>query len=727
MVMVCALAACGKHAASSHDGGTGADADVMMPDAGSVTPSCSGHVGFPGLPLANPFTQIPTSFQGLSDEAVGDLDGDGILDLLITETNALFVAKGRGDGTFEPGTLYVASPASVTYAIHVADVNGDGKSDVVVANTQYNTIGVFLNQGGGVLAAPATYAAGTEPEYLDLGDLNGDGYPDVAVMDGDTATPQIRVLLNDKAGGFGTSTTYSGASFEGGIVVKDVNGDGKPDVIAGGDSAVSVYINQGTGALAQPVSYSLPFQTALAVGDVTGDGKPDIVARAGSLTEVMEPVSVLANNGDGTFAAHVDYPAGQRGEFLKVVDLDGDGRDDVVTDDLNDSSVLVLHSEGSGGLAAPVAYYAKPDVLAVGDVNGDRKPDILSGYQGVQILLNHGDGTFPGEFELVGGNTGPTSSFGGLAVFDADRDGHVDLLLGRLQSWDMFPGNASGDFGAPRTVPIAGAAPIPADLNGDDWPDLVMAAANQNIAVYLNDGTGNYGAAHTSSAPAYRTTLRLADVNRDGKEDLVSAISSPSSNSVDIQLGDGTGAFAAPVVYPSPQAYALAVGDLDHDGWPDAVVGTRQLQIATLLNQKNGTFGAGGTVDIEADDGYLAIADLNHDGKPDVVTPSHVLLGNGDGTLQAPTRVADYALRGLGMPMVLADLDGDQNLDLVAAAGQDVYVLYGRGDGTFAPPLMYMTAGAVSLQVLDVDGDQRPDIVTGSNDGVSVLRNTCTP
>ena len=327
---------------------------------------------------------------------IADFDGDGKRDVAVANycndaqcdgPGSVTVMLGNGDGTLRPGVSYDTGLAS--QAVTTADLNHDGKPDLVVPNYGDNTISVLLNNGNGTFAPAVSYATGTAPSYVAVGDFNGDGKLDLAVTN--TGDASVLILIGDGHGAFASGGTYPVVAGPFSVAAGDVDGDGKLDLVVPneGDTVVSVLRGNGNGTFQAAVNYqvgSAPY--SVAVADFDGDGKLDIVtANLGD-----NDASVLLNRGDGTFRNAVNYAVGSFPAFVVVADLNRDGIPDLAVANYADNTLSVLRGNGDGTFLAAAGFDAGAGPLAVaaGDLNGDGAPDLaVADYEaGVTILLS---------------------------------------------------------------------------------------------------------------------------------------------------------------------------------------------------------------------------------------------------------------------------------------------------------------------------------------------------
>jgi hypothetical protein len=354
--------------------------------------------------LFGPATNYATG-SGPNDVAVGDLNGDGIPDLVLPDHpgNTVSVLLGKGDGTF--GSKKDLAAGETPNHVALGDLNGDGRLDFAVDNNFAGSVSVFLNQGSATFKR-TDYSPGIGLNTtIALGDLNGDGHLDIVV--GDYSNSKVVVLLNNGDGTFTSKSPFSvpGSNTEV-IALGDLNNDGKLDlaVTYHNSAVVSVLLGNGNGTFGTGTNYARgagPQGFGLALGDVNGDGHLDIVtANTQDSNSNNSSLSVLLNHGDGTFAPHTDYAVGNRPRAVALGDLNGDGHLDIISaNEANgDVSVLLGHGDGTFGPKTDYVVGGGAVGVALGDLNGDGKLDAVTADASVNmvsVLLNTSSTTLP--------------------------------------------------------------------------------------------------------------------------------------------------------------------------------------------------------------------------------------------------------------------------------------------------------------------------------------------
>ncbi len=321
-----------------------------------------------------------------------------------------------GDGTLAAKVDYAT--AAYPNAVALGDLNGDGMLDIVTAggDSSRGTVSVLLGTGEGTFAAKVDYTTGNGPSSVALRDLNGDGKLDLVVASG--AANTVSVLLGTDDGKFAPKVDNPGRGNPSSVVVSDLNGDGKLDLMTANQdtNVVSVLLGTGDGKFdAGPNCSTGGSPRAVTLGDVDGDGNLDLV----TANYDVGTVSVLLGTGDGRFAAKVDYATGERPSWVALGDLNGDGKLDLAAATYAgfSSTVSVLLGTGGGKFAAKVDYTtgglvndANPPSafsVALGDLNGDGKLDLVTANWStstVSVLLGTGGGKFAAKVDYPAGH-----------------------------------------------------------------------------------------------------------------------------------------------------------------------------------------------------------------------------------------------------------------------------------------------------------------------------------
>ena len=720
--------------------------------------------------FTTPVSLTPTGAIEADAIFVGDLNGDGKDDILLVHPyaapgNTLIQAwLSNGDGTFtasSQGTIGVTTNGFVWATL--ADVNADGKLDVVLADgdTPNGNIWTALGNGDGSFQTPTAVAftgalypgpvTGAPGNPMVFADFNGDGKLDFAGAS--ASTNQVTVYLCTSATspctsyGTGTELTTSNATYDSCFLAGGVLKTGSPgDLVSANcdDNNVTVYVNNGTGTFAPGVYYTVEGgPIGVTIADVgAGSGNNSIVSSCFRSADIK----VSLGNGDGTVQTpSIGYVTGGAPLVPPLVaDFSGDGTPDVVLPD-NEFSFVYLQGYGDGSFRSGVNYYAAPGggvaaagfTIASGDFNGDGIPDFVIGNGPVEpnaqpnysvtVFLSNANGTLnPG---VNYSNSAFTSySLQHVAVADFNGDGKLDIAAadnfnGVVQ---IFTGNGDGTFTVGATYPsdtAAGPNPVGlvvGDFNGDGKPDLAVInnfgnpAATADVGILLNNGNGGFNTVVPYPLSTVATELASAALRGTGKAlDLIVPLygtSTTAGSAVAILLGKGDGTFGTEtdvpltntgVKNPYLNPYDVAVGDLNGDGKADLAV---TIEDQTHFNQ--------------------GIA---------------VVFGNGDGTFQAnpvlwsttnQNPAQDVPLPGY---VQIADMNNDGIPDLVYSNSEfsTVGILYGEGGtnyGQFYAPVEFPAdRWAWGLALADMYGDGATDVVVSGNSfdfsGAAVLFN----
>jgi uncharacterized protein (DUF2141 family) len=633
-------------------------------------------------------------------------------------------------------------------SIASGDFNGDGHADLVVANTESDDVSVLLGDGHGAFQSHVDLATGANPVSVAVGDFNGDGHLDIVTANAGTAggLGSVSVLLGNGAGGFAIHVDFVAGISPSSIALADFNGDGRLDVVVAnsGSNDVLVMLGDGAGGFASTTHYPAGrTPKAVVVGDLDEDGNLDIAVGDLNLAETHGDVSVLLGDGLGGFGASTQFNVESRPYALAIGDVNGDGHLDLVFADGN--KVCIVLGDGTGGLFHPtVIAEQSANSAAIGDLNADGIPDLIVTHTAysyeyyvpeVSVRLGHGAGAF-GPSLVFSAGAQPRA----VALGDWNGDGRLDLATANSYSdtVSVLVGDGTGGFvDVASSVRTEGASVMAAcDLNGDGVLDLVTGFYTYDKfpgygSTLLGNGLGAFGDQSLFSVGVQSVALAYGDFNGDGKLDLATADYANGQGQASVMLGDGTGHFRPPKHYnASSGSYAIATNDLDGDGKLDLVVanfdgGT----LSVLLGHGDGAFAPHTEFSVGSFDAYpnwVSIGDLNHDGQPDVVTANFgggisVMLGNGHGAFRPPQA---YAPGAATYSVALGDLNGDGNIDAVAAAiyRGTVLVLLGDGAGGFGSAANIVVGNnPLVVALVDLDGDGKLDVAVGCEGNVCVL------
>jgi hypothetical protein len=524
-----------------------------------------------GMRIASVFSFLSMVFtlsaQNVPQAAQSQPAGPGIERFLATPhgtTDSGLLPMTTANPLFFPVVVYNSSLTSYYRSVAAADLNGDGKFDVVAANegtyqtvSQDGWVDVFLGNGDGTLQSPVSFdAGGTYAESVKIVDLDGDGKPDLVITSacasgtsgvGCSSEGVVGILMGKGDGTFKAVVTYgSGGSGYGGseVVVADVNGDGKPDLLvssaepignpvnSSGPGVVAVLLGNGDGTFQPAVPYSSGGYAASSVtlADVNGDGKPDLIVGNACVTACNDStaegtVGVLLGNGNGTFQPAVSYDSGGvLTVSVAVADVNHDGKLDILTANCGpwfcgpgspggNAGVLLGNGDGTFQAAVPYAAANAPDGIVGTDVNGDGKPDLVISNWGtvdagtnagtISVLLGNGDGTFQPVSSYSSGN-GEADS---IAVVDLNHDGWPDLVVGTYSGLAVFLNVGKHIFSA--TTLAASLDPSVINQLVTFTATVSLTSGNPAGKVIFSDGSTVLGTARLSHGSALFSTSSL--------------------------------------------------------------------------------------------------------------------------------------------------------------------------------------------------------------------------
>ena len=697
--------------------------------------------------------------------AVGDFNGDGKADLVIAsgfQASTMGILLGNGDGTFQARVNFTLP--SMAYSVSVGDLNSDGKADLVFGGGS-GSVYVVLGNGNGTFGTPVSYSAGPSPQSVALGDFNGDGKLDIAAVDNNSFYP-LAILSGN---GNGTFQPAASSSLQhGSLLAADFNGDGKLDLlVSNGNSGVIALAGNGDGTFATATSYLVPSGSfaSLGIADFNGDGKADIAVG----NYFNNNVSILLGGAMADLAISVNHGNGlTQGQIGAAYNITVGNVGDLPTID----AVRVSDSFPPGLTATAIAGDGWTCTLAT--LSCTRFDVLIPGasYPAIKITLNvpnNVSGSVTNSVAVTGGGDGNPANNTAVDTTTARASSTIALTsapnpsvlgqalvltttvnagsTGKVTFYDATAGSAtvlglatlSGTQATLTTKLLpSGSRSIFARYDGDNnYGPSVSAIVTQVVNAASTNGYQPPLTFHTGLAAS---SIAVADLNGDGKLDLITG--NATDHSISVLLGNGDGSFKTAVTYPvgGTNNGAVAVGDLNGDGKVDVLVPNSNFPSAAgyglfvLFGNGDGTLQTAVGRTPNGNYATVKIADLNQDGILDVVAgdgsahAAYALLGNGDGTFQSALTVPLTGDNFIGQEYwAVTDLNHDGYPDVIvpnAGAAQPVGVFLGNGDGTFRaaayyPGLPYQyTDGLVAG---DFNGDGKPDIAMLYWIGVGVL------
>ncbi len=629
------------------------------------------------------------------------------------------LTQSQSQASFPLGPVYGA-----------ADFNGDGRTDFLI--TTYDTAGsvtiaaLMLQNSDGSFTQKNVPSVPVSPTGTRIADLNGDGKADIVTViaaqadvdHGDPLGPATLVISFGNGDGtfrVQAPVTLSGDVQQPSVLVTDLNHDGMPDIVAQsadqyGEAYIQTFLNSGNGVfrIGSPFA-QITTGTLLVAGDFNGDGFADIAINNSYETEI------LLGKGDGSFIAGSTY------NLSPIVagagDLNGDHHLDLVVATSSNTRILLGKGDGTFTLGAtldtsfgtnPVNVSADnpvvPEEVYVGDLNADGKVDVAvatvsnTGAAATEYL-GAGNGTFAnGKAFNIGGAFASVPAPASFADFN--RDGHMDLITMKSNTgYAIAYGTSDGGFDAPAIAQAPNSESIAkGDFNGDGIEDVAVVdepicvtCTGASVRIFPGTGKGYFAAPTTYSIPVNWGAVAAGDVNGDGRVDLVVTRSAAllksdsrhkySTPDVSVLLGRGDGTFETPLNYTLLGAPAAS------------------------------TFSPS-----------VYLVDVNRDGKLDLVGDWGTALGKGNGQFNKPIALPS----NLGAIMALApgDFDGSGSAGLAVASvtydpaahsfglPANIYVLSSNGEGSFQINAQHSVSGVVnSLVTADINGDGLSDIL----------------
>lgn len=657
---------------------------------------------------------FPATGNNHEDAATADFDGDGKLDFVITNSlgsNSISVFRNTTTGSaisFFAKSDYVVDNGP--YLVAIGDLDGDGKPDIVTANNGSNTISVFRNIStpGNILFTPRTdLTVGTNPYGLAIGDLNGDGKPDIVVTTQGSSS-SLLVLKNNSTTGtilLGPATPYG--SIAGPFVVSlgDLDGDGKLDLVANSAGSNSVIVMKNTSTISdisflsgQESFFVGNYPVCVSIADLNGDGLPDIITS----NRFSNNVSCLKNTSSGgtlTFDSRVDYPVNADPIYVAVGDLDGDSKPDIISANSSSTNISILRNI-IGSNIAPVINSFSP----TSGINGTNVTILGSNFNGVSKV-----------------------KFGGVEAssFTVDSTTGITAIVGPGASGDL---SVTSSFGTATSPGFTFNGPIITSFT----PTFGVAGTTVSITGVNFDSTTKVTFGGTSAS----SFLVNSPTN------ITATVGVGSSGSVSVTTANGiatlSGFTYGPPVINSFTPLSGEIGSVvniqgsnfDSTSSNNIVFfgAVKATVISSSTTQLNVIVPVGATyqpisVTTNKLTGYSSIPFITTfiSDSPHITTNSFSIAANyGTGTYPSNISVSD-----------LND-DGKPDIISVNAVGNNISILKNLSSpGTFAFSRIDFSTGTdpKGIAIGDLNGDGKPDIVisnfnSGNASTISIFRNT---
>jgi hypothetical protein len=675
---------------------------------------------------------------------IADVDDDIWPDLLVANigSSTLSLYRGGEGRTFAPAESIALAPRSWPSAIAVADLDGDGRRDIIFDDGELDEVTVLLALVGGGFGEPKRNPSLAGLRTFDVRDIDGDEFLDVLIKEFDT--PRASILWGIGDGTFERADIAVGA-YGNRALIEDLDLDGRFDFVVHERGDLIVVRGLGGRRFAVPPRIdSRDGPVRPVVGDIDGDGALDVAVSAAGGSSVH----VLWGLGNGELGRGPRATTDRFPVDVVVIDLDGDRLLDIVAVSIAESSVSIVRHTAPRSFGARETYNLSAGGLGVRAAHVDSDPhmDLVVVTRGpIHILRGRGDGTFE-EAASIEVSASPTCC-GALAVVDIDGDSFADIAYG-VSLPDgahvaLRDGSGDGSFGGESFIPTGGREIRDldvVDLNGDALLDIVVAhETSMDVTVLLGDETGGFRTGERYETREGMHAVVVADIDLDGVRDLAFRFRA----SIGVRRGLGDGRFGAEHRFAAAgSAGGIAAGDFDGDGDDDlAVSGDESVAVHRNLSGRRSAedCDASGVPD-ECELASGVLVDLNENGRPDACENDCDLNGVPDEEDLATGELEDCDLNGIpdlcdtagggaddvndnGVPdtcevkscRVPGDCTQNGRLELADAVcifgtlflGNPGEFPCGNGDASSAP----------NLRLLDWQADGRIDI----SDGVAVL------
>ena len=679
--------------------------------------------------------------------SVYDLKHDGKLEIIVAliGQGSILVFSEYSTAAFDNEIHYSMDSPPQPYSANVADFNGNNQIDIVVGNTGLDQLEILFDFYMNTNENKLIYSLDTNafPRHVITCDFNNDGHTDIINVN--TNLNSISLIEGYGDGTFGEQVKYSTGTKSSPyfIASQDLNNDSRIDLVIaneGGDN-IGIYYGFNFNSFQDQMIYqpadphSNPMAVALSY--FNDDQYLDIVT---ALPDTAT-LGILFGNGDGTFSEMItcfSFESTVSPWGIATNDLNNDSHADLVVGDTALNMIYILFGDGTGSFQFAFSYStgdgSYPIGVDINYLNNDSLLDIAvvnAFTNNVLIFFGNTDGSFVQGADL---STGDQSSPNSIQTIDLNNDKLIDILVANmdLNSVGVFYGLGDGKYEEQATSSIEiGSLPIGTavgDFNQDNQLDIVTINWNGNgISILLGypNKTFSSPTSFSTGQGSSPSAIKIRDMNNDEYLDIIVSLYGTSNVVVFYGLGDGTFLLGKLQSTGTNSAvWALDVGDFNSDSYFDIVVANMQTKnIGIFISDNFDPFGSLTTY--STGDGSqphsVAIADCNNDHRMDIIVTKYGT--NSIGIFLAAADVGryndmiDYSTGTDSAPygVTTTDLNNDGNIDIIVANSgtNEILILLGHGNGSFADGLRYTTgslSNPYSVAVSDFNNDTMIDI-----------------
>ncbi|CAF4099052.1 unnamed protein product, partial [Adineta steineri] len=746
------------------------DVVVSSSDTNNICIFIGNGNGSFAIPPTIHSTGIDSNPYGIS---IGDFNNDNQSDIVVAaySTNNIIVFIGYHMIQSQNPTTYSTGIGSLPLQIISGDFNNDAQLDVAVVNTGTNNLGIFLGCGNGSFEEQIIYSTGetSHPVALCMNDLNNDEHLDIVVANSNTQS--LGIFYGYSNGTFSSMILYDTGNYSwpNDVIIDDFNNDNNYDIayVDYGTNNLGIFLGYGNKTFANVMIYSTRDGSrplSLISGDFNKDNRIDIVVANYGTNDIC----IFHGFGNGTFILFEIYSTGDGSlpSMITISDLNNDSYLDIIVANFGTNNVGIFYGLNNDSFDAQITYStstnSKPLWVSVDDYNNDNYLDLAianSNLNNIGILLGNGLGYFTNPTTY---SDGPSSTPKCLAVGDFNKDNRLDIvvasysanniaiLLGHPKKNIKNQTNLSpillGNYYADFTSEISystGSSFGPysiavGDLNNDTQMDFIVANSDDgSLGIVFGFDNGSYSVENkyllsVGSTPRH---VLIDDFNKDNKLDVV--VTNFDQDNIIVLLGkEGDGLFASELIYSTgigSNPKTLAIAQLTNDEYLDVIVtnsGTDSLGLFYGFSYIVFTSAKACESGENSTPTSVAIGDFNNDGHLDLVSTLLgssevcVFFGYGNGTFSS---MMIYSQIPASSPWSVAvgDFNNDNQQDLtIANWGIDsIGVLLGYGNGSFSTPILYSTGlgtRPISIAIGDFNNDNQQDITVANAGGGSI-------